>query len=174
MRIFSVSPCGSRSSSSCPHRVRLLARPFFDARRTRAQIVSGGENWNTGRRRAGYSVSRTADTSPGADTVFACPTVEHLWRELYSRERSPGDHQKPAPAGNALVIHAAADDNKTDPSGNAGARIRVTSRCNAHHAAGSPLSAIARPDTARLSHPTSSTRRIALRSLLSRVLRLEG
>lgn len=25
--------------------------------------------------------------------------------------------------GNVLVIHAAADDNKTDPSGNAGARI---------------------------------------------------
>jgi Cu-Zn family superoxide dismutase len=27
------------------------------------------------------------------------------------------------PGGTALVIHAAADDNKTDPSGNAGARI---------------------------------------------------
>jgi len=103
------------------HEIGICEPPSFE---------SAGAHWNpTGRQHGGQNpqgshMGDLENVTVGDDGLLRAQiVVPGTYLRAGGRETEPGDHQIVDASGAALVIHAQPDDYRTDPSGNAGARV---------------------------------------------------
>jgi Cu-Zn family superoxide dismutase len=86
-------------------------------------FVSAGGHFNPGGKEHGTENPNGAHAGDLPNVEFLARGEDHVSVAVGGVTLGPGPNSLFHPGGTALVIHASPDDNKTDPSGNAGARI---------------------------------------------------
>jgi len=86
-------------------------------------FTSAGGHFNPGMKEHGTANPKGAHAGDLPNVEFLARGDDYVSVAVGGVTLAPGPNSLFHPGGTALVIHASPDDNKTDPSGNAGARI---------------------------------------------------
>jgi Cu-Zn family superoxide dismutase len=86
-------------------------------------FTSAGGHFNPGMKEHGTENPKGAHAGDLPNVEFLARGDDHVSMAVGGVTLGPGPNSLFHPGGTALVIHASPDDNKTDPAGNAGARI---------------------------------------------------
>jgi Cu-Zn family superoxide dismutase len=86
-------------------------------------FVSAGGHFNPEGKEHGTQNPKGAHAGDLPNVEFLARGEDHVSVAVGGVTFGPGPNSLFHPGGTALVIHASPDDNKTDPAGNAGARI---------------------------------------------------
>jgi len=86
-------------------------------------FVSAGGHFNPGGKEHGTENPKGAHAGDLPNVEFLARGQDDVSMAVGGVTLGPGQNSLFHPGGTALVIHASPDDKKTDPSGNAGARI---------------------------------------------------